>query len=138
VDLEGERTITRVSFSDAPYRRTRAYAIEALSANGTWQRLGEGTATDLAGAAEVAVDNRKAVKVPVRILQASDTPVIAEIKVFGRQPAARRARWTVACEADGRSARRGVVTMSTDLAEAAGRLRRGSCLALSAAMRRQR
>ncbi len=84
VDLQGEHAITRVSFSDAPYRRTRAYAIEALLADGTWKRLAEGTETNFAGVADVAVHQLKASKVRVRILKASDTPVIAEIQVFGR------------------------------------------------------
>lgn len=84
VDLGGERTITKVSFSDAPYRRTRGYAIEALLADGSWKLLAEGTETNFAGVAEAAVGNLKASKVRVRIKDASDTPVIAEIKVFGR------------------------------------------------------
>ena len=84
VDLEGVHTINRVSFSDAPYRRTRGYAIEALLPDGTWNVLTEGTETNFAGVAEVAVNNLKASKVRVRIKDAADTPVIAEIKVFGK------------------------------------------------------
>lgn len=83
VDLEKESALRKVTFSDAPYRRTRAYTVEAL-VGGNWQRIGEGTETNFSGTAEVKVAALKATKVRVNILKATDTPVIAEIQVFAK------------------------------------------------------
>jgi alpha-L-fucosidase len=83
VDLRGERTLQKVIFSDAPYRRTRAYTIEVLSAD-QWIQVGEGTETNFSGQVEVKLDAVKASKIRVNIKKASDTPVIAEIRAVGK------------------------------------------------------
>ena len=83
VDLEGERTVHRIVFSDAPYRRTRAFTIEVLS-GGKWTKVAEGTETNFSGQAEVKLAAVKASKIRVTIKAASDTPVIAEISAQGK------------------------------------------------------
>ena len=59
MDLRGEHTLYQVSFSDAPYRRTRGYVIELL-AGGVWTKVGEGTETNFSGRAEVTLPGGKA------------------------------------------------------------------------------
>ena len=83
VDLQEEHTLYKVMFSDAPYRRTRGYTIELLS-GGKWTKVGEGTETNFSGQAEVKLNGVKASKIRVTIKDASDTPVIAEIRAVGR------------------------------------------------------
>jgi alpha-L-fucosidase len=83
VDLKGEHTLHQVMFSDAPYRRTRGYTIEVFS-GGKWTKVGEGTETNFSGQAEVKLAGVKASKVRVTIKNATDTPVIAEIRATGK------------------------------------------------------
>lgn len=83
VDLQNESTIEKVMFSDAPYRRTQAYTIEIFS-SGKWIEVGKGTETNFSGHAEVKLNGTKASKIRVTIKNASDTPVIAEIRAFGK------------------------------------------------------
>lgn len=83
VDLQGERTLQKIVFSDAPYRRTSSFAIEIL-AGGAWREVARGTETNFSGQAEVKLDAVKASKIRVNIKKASDTPVIAEIQAFGK------------------------------------------------------
>lgn len=83
VDLQGESTLYKVMFSDAPYRRTKDYTIELLSGD-KWMEVGKGTETNFSGHAEVQISGIKASKVRVTIKNASDTPVIAEIRAFGK------------------------------------------------------
>jgi alpha-L-fucosidase len=83
VDLGKESSVQKISFCDGPYRRTRDYAIEALVGD-KWQTLGEGTETNFSGTAEVKVPDLKTRKVRVTIRKAIDTPVVAEIHVFGK------------------------------------------------------
>ena len=83
VDLRGEHTLNKVSFSDAPYRRTRGYTIELLTGD-KWTKVGEGTETNFSGQEEVKLNGVKASKIRVTITSASDTPVIAEIRAQGR------------------------------------------------------
>ena len=83
VDLGGEQSIQKVVFSDAPYRRTRRFDVEAL-AGGRWRKIGEGTETNFSGSAEIKVDDLKASKIRLNIRQATDTPTVAEIQVFGK------------------------------------------------------
>ena len=83
VDLGGERIVRKIVFSDAPYRRTRAFDVEAMT-GGTWKKLGEGTETNFSGSAEITVPDLKATKIRLNIRKASDTPTVAEIRVFGK------------------------------------------------------
>jgi hypothetical protein len=83
VDLQGESTLDQVMFSDAPYRRTREYSIELFS-GGKWTQVGKGTETNFSGHAVVKLNGVKASKIRVTIKNASDTPVIAEIRANGR------------------------------------------------------
>ncbi len=83
VDLGKQCSIQKVVFCDAPFRRTRAFDIEALVGD-KWQKLGAGTETNFSGSAEVKVADVKARKIRLNIRQASDTPVVAELQVFGK------------------------------------------------------
>jgi len=83
VDLGKIHSINKISFSDAPYRRTRDYLIQVFVGN-SWKTVGEGTETNFSGTAEVELDGIEASKVRVIIRKASDTPVISEIQVFGK------------------------------------------------------
>ncbi len=83
VDLGKECTVRKIIFSDAPYRRTRAFDIEALVGD-KWQKIGDGTETNFSGNAEIKVADLKARKIRVNIRQASDTPVVSEIQVLGK------------------------------------------------------
>jgi hypothetical protein len=83
VDLGKECVVQKVVFSDAPYRRTRAFDIEALS-GGQWRKIGEGTETNFSGSAEIKVNDLKASKIRLNIRKSIDTPTVAEIQVFGK------------------------------------------------------
>lgn len=83
VDLGKESTLQKIIFSDAPYRRTRAYDIEAM-VGGKWQKLGEGTETNFSGSAEIKVTDLKANKIRLNIRRATDTPVVAELQAIGK------------------------------------------------------
>ena len=83
VDLQSESTLYQVMFSDAPYRRTREYTIELFS-GGMWAKVGEGTETNFSGQALVKLNGVKASRIRVNIRNASDTPVIAEIRAAGK------------------------------------------------------
>ncbi len=83
LDLGRECTVQKVVFSDAPYRRTRSWAVEARVGD-QWRLLGEGTETNFSGDAEVRVPGLKTRQIRLLIRDASDTPVVAELQVFGR------------------------------------------------------
>ena len=83
VDLGKECVVQKIVFSDAPYRRTRAFEIEALT-GGQWRKIGEGTETNFSGSSEVRVNDLKAAKIRLNIRKSIDTPTVAEIQVFGK------------------------------------------------------
>ena len=83
LDLGGEHRIDRISFSDLPFRRTRAYSIEAF-VSGAWRVVGEGRKTDASGNAVAIPDALPASRIRITVKDASDTPVLSEISVTGQ------------------------------------------------------
>ncbi len=82
VDLQNECEICEALLSDAPYGRTQQFDLEA-KINGQWKRIAAGTS--IGSALHLDFPPVRARLFRLNIRKASDTPVVAEFQLFGKQ-----------------------------------------------------
>ena len=80
VDLQKEHVVTSAMLSDAPYGRTQSFNLEA-QVGGQWKQIAEGTT--LGEELHLSFPPVTAQIFRLNILQASDTPTLAEFQLFG-------------------------------------------------------
>ncbi len=82
LDLGAEREISALRLSEAPYTRAQEFAVE-VEVEGEWRSVHAGTSigSDL----RIVLEPVRARRVRLSIRKASDTPVIAEWSVLGRE-----------------------------------------------------
>ncbi len=81
VDLEQEHEVSQATLSDAPYGRTQEFDLEA-QVGGEWKKIASGTA--IGNDLRLDFEPVKARRFRLNLRKASDTPVVAELQLFGK------------------------------------------------------
>jgi alpha-L-fucosidase len=79
VDLQAEHEVSSAMLSDAPFGRTQAFSVEV---GGAWKKIAEGTT--IGEELHLSFPPVKAQLFRLNILQASDTPALAEFQLYGK------------------------------------------------------
>jgi alpha-L-fucosidase len=82
VDLQNEYEVCEALLSDAPYGRTQEFDFEA-NIDGQWKKIAAGTS--IGSALHLDFPPVKARLFRLNIRKASDTPVVAEFQLFGKE-----------------------------------------------------